>query len=258
MRRTYVAAGIAVALALTAVPVAAASAPAAVVQETPGSVRLPTRFPVNDPEDGYPGAGRRLWLANTALNGVAGFVLPIDPATWGGAFEIKGVTDATGSANMDVYLYSDLGALDPTSGAGNATSTAEYQSRAVGGEKGFVPFGSTKALVFMPSGANAAFTYEATGMPTVSLEDGPLDVTIPAGGYVGWRNDTGDYAFVRHVPSDDQEVLFDSSPEPATGIRAGEVFSARFGEVGTYSYESSAGTGTITVVPGPGLGTPAG
>jgi plastocyanin len=223
------------------------------VQTTPGTVRVPTRF--TDPEQGYPGLGRRLWLAASASNGVVAHVLDVDPATWGGAFELGGVTDATGAGDLGIYFYKDFGGLEPLSGPHNAVSTAEYDTRAVGGEKGFIPFGTKKALVFTYNGVNAAFTYKGFAMPTINLAGGSLDMTIPAGGYVGWLNNTGAYSFVRHTATAPE---FDSSPGVATGLRNGEVFSHQFLETGTYKYTTSTGSGTITVVDGPGPGTPAG
>lgn len=225
--------------------------PAEPVQTTPGAVKAPTRF--TDPEQGYPGLGRRLWPVASASNGTVAHILDVDPETWGGAFEVTGVSDATGSADMDIYLYKDLGGLEPTSGPHNATNTANYAVRATGGEKGFIPFGTTKALVFTFNGVNSAFTYKGYSMPTINLAGGSLDLTVLAGAFVGWKNNTGDYSYVRHTATAPE---FDSSPATATGLRNGEVFTHQFAETGTFKYQTSAGSGTITVVDGPGPGTP--
>jgi hypothetical protein len=222
------------------------------VQTTPGSVKAPTRF--TNPDQGYPGLGRRLWLAASASNGVVAQIIEVDPTTWGGAFEVGGVSDATGTADMGIYFYSNFGGLEPVAGPHDADSTAEYDTRAAGGEKGFIPFGSKKALVFTYNGVNSTFTYKGFAMPTINLAGGSLDLTIPSGGFVGWQNNTGDYSFVRHTAAAPE---FDSSPGTATGLRNGEVFSHQFTEVGTYKYTTSTGSGTITVVDGPGPGTPA-
>lgn len=252
-----VAVGIAALAAGSALPARSDEAPAPdPAQTVAGTVAAPTRF--TNPDQGYPGLGRRLYLANTALNGITAYVFAVDPATWGGAFDLGGVTDATNMADLGIYFYSDFGSIDPTAGPGAAVSTAEYDVTAVGGEKGYIPPGSTKGLVFMKTGAKAAFNYKAFPETTVSLAAGPLDVTVPSGAFVAWLNDTGDYAFVRHVAADGEEVLFDSSPGVATGLRNGERFRHQFSELGTYTYETGTGAGTVTVVAGPGPGTPAG
>ena len=82
---------------------------------------------------------------------------------------------------------------------------------------------------------------------------------MPLGAIVGWRNNTGDYSYVRHLPaSTKQAPLFNSSPGVATGLRNGEVFTFQFDEAGTYRYETTTGIGTITVTDdGPGIGAPA-
>ena len=221
-------------------------------QVTSGTVALPTRF--TNPEQGYPGLGRRLWLAASATNGAVAHVFTVDPETWGGAFELGGVTDATGEGDLGIYFYSDFGGLEPLAGPHDPISTAEYDTRNKGGEAGFIPFGSEKALVFTYNAVNAAFTYRGFTMPTVNLAGGSLDLTVPAGAFVGWRNNTGDYSYVRHLATKPQ---FNSSPGVATGLGNGEVFTHQFNSPGTYAYETSTGQGTITVVDGPGPGTPA-
>lgn len=222
------------------------------VQTVAGSVAVPTRF--TNPEQGFPGLGRRLWLAASATNGTAMYVFDVDAATWGGAFDITEVTDTTGAGDLGIYLYSDFGGLEVLNGPHNPVSTAQYDTRATGGETGFIPFGTTKAIVFSYNAVRATFTYRGSTMPTVSITSGSLDLTVPAGAFVGWRNDTGGYSYVRHLATKPQ---FNSSPGVATGLRNGEVFHHQFTAPGSYGYETSTGSGTITVVNGPGPGTPA-
>jgi len=236
-------------LALTAQ--SAAAAPLGdEVQTVAGSIAAPTRF--TDGEGGFPGLGRRLYLVNPATNGTVMYVIDVDEASWGGQFVIDTVTDATGSGDIDVYLYEDLGGLD-TGGTGVVT-LAEYDTGGPG-ETGFIPPGTKKAIVFTANAVQSTFVYHGFSMPTISIASGPLDLTVPAGAFVGWRNDTGDYSFVRHNATNPK---FNSSPGPGTGIRVGEVFTHQFDTTGVFPYTTSTGTGTITVVSGPGPGTPAG
>lgn len=224
------------------------------VQEVRGSIAAPTRF--TNGTQGFPGLGRRAYLLNPATNGSVMYVFDVDPGTWGGAFVIDGVTDATGSADLDIYLYENFGTAE-FPGATDVVSLAEYDTPAPG-EVGFIPPGTRKAIVFTANGVNSTFTYTGYSPPVVQLgAAASLDLTVPAGAFVVWENQTGNYAFVRHLPEDGQEALFDSSPEPATGIANGARFSTRFADPGTYRYETSVGIGTVTVTEGPGSGAPA-
>jgi hypothetical protein len=91
-------------------------------------------------------------------------------------------------------------------------------------------------------------------MPKIGIASGQLDLTVPAGAFVGWLNNTSDYSFVRHTAASPK---FNSSPGPGTGIRVGEVFTHQFDSTGVFPYTTSTGGGTITVESGPGPGTPA-
>ncbi len=247
--RTTVAGTLLGLLMLTAQPVGAAPL-GAEVQTVNGSIAAPTRF--TDTENGFPGLGRRLWLANPATNGTVMYVFDVAQETWGGQFVIDTVADATGSGDMDVYLYEALGGLD-TAGTGVVT-TAEYNTGGPG-ETGFIPPRTKYAIVFTPNAVRSTFTYHGFSMPQLSITGGG-DLTVPAGAFVGWVNDTADYGFVRHDVAKGQPA-FDSSPGPATGLRKGEMFTHQFVDKGTFRYVTSGGTGTITVVDGPGPGTPA-
>lgn len=249
-------------LTLAGLP-ALADAPAAdpAVQTEAGSIAVPTRW--TNPDQGFPGLGRRLWLLHPGTNGTAMYVVDVDPATWGGAFEVGDVTDATGQGDLDIYFYKDMGTIGAvlTSDPGLPVSTAEYANRGAGGETGFIPPGSTRAVVFTHNGVKSEFTYTATAMPRISLASGDLDLEVPDGAFVSWVNDTDDYAFVRREATA-AKMPFSSGTGPASGLRKGEVFTVQFTRKGSWTYsaghESDPMTGTITVVDGPGAGTPAG
>ena len=247
MKRLLVAGLLLGLLTLVAQPVTAAPL-GEEIQTTPGTIAAPTRF--TDGEGGFPGAGRRAYVVNPATNGTVMFVINVDPLTWGGQFVIDTVTDATGSGDMDVYFYEDLGGLD--NAGTDVVTTAEYDAGGPG-ETGFIPFGTEKAIVFTANGVRSAFTYHGFSMPTISIASGG-DLTIPAGGFVGWVNDTSDYSFVKHNHT---KPAFNSSPGVATGLRKGETFTHQFNDPGVFPYVTSVGSGTITVVQGPGPGTPA-
>ena len=231
------------------------------VQTVAGSVASPTRF--TDGEQGYPGLGRRAWLLNPATNGTVMYVFDVDPRTWGGQFRFSDVSDATGEGDLDVYFYEDFGTVGGllASDPGQPTSTAEYAAVGAGGDTGFIPPGTKKGLVFTRNAVGATFTYEAAAAPRTSLAGSDLDITVPDGAFITWVNDTGDYASVRRV-APRTAFPFDSGSGPASGLRAGETFMVQTTRTGTFPYEvvTAAGTrtGTITVVPGPGAGTPAG
>lgn len=239
-------------LIFAGLPAGAFEPDGAPVQALEGSVAVPTRF--TNPEQGFPGLGRRLWLVDSKTNGSAMYVFDVDERSWGGAFVLDNVEDLTGEADLGIYLYSDFGNMEVLAGGPVPVATAEYERRAAGGEIGFVPPGTTKAIVFTYNGVGSTFTYRAWRAPQVSLADGDLNVTVPNGGYVQWVNDTGDYAWVRRTQT---PGAFDSGSGPANGLRHGETFTARFARTGTFAYETSQGSGTVTVVAGPGPGTPA-
>ena len=258
MRAFLTAAAIA-AIVVAGLPAGAAEfvPPGEEFETTPGSIALPTRFPdTADPGNvsaGYPGLIRRVYQASAATNGVIGFVIDIDPETWGGAFVLGDVTDQTGAGNLDVYFYKSMGDV----GGQEAPVTVAEYSTADKGETGFIPADANKAIVFTPDAINSTFNFTTYLAPVVSIGKTSLDLTVPAGATVEWLNSTTDYTFVRHVPASGK-ALFDSSPKAGTGLGVGESFSHQFDTVGTYTYQTSTGTGTITVIEGPGVGTPAG
>ena len=251
--RTFLAAVAIAALALAGVPAGAAEfEPVGEEwQNVSGSIALPTRF--TDATGGWPGLVRRVYQASADSNGVIGYVFTVDPETWGGPFVLGDVVDQTGAGNLDVFFYSHMG---DAGGADAPVTVGEYQT-ANKGEVGFVPEGATKAVVFTPDAVNATFNYTGYIAPRIDLGVEGLDLTVPAGATVNWLNKTADYSFVRHTP-ESGKVVFDSSPKQGTGIRVGDTYSFTFSAPGTYPYETSVGTGTITVTDGPGVGTPTG
>ena len=251
--RAFLAAIAVAALIVAGIPAGAAefAPPGEEWQSESGSILLPTRF--TDGVGGWPGLVRRVYQASADSNGVIGYVFDVDPETWGGAFVMSDVTDQTGAGNLDIYFYDEMG---DAGGAVPGVTTGEYQT-ANKAEIGFVPQGSRKAVVFTPDAVNATFNYTGYTAPVIELGVDARDLTVPAGATVEWLNKTADYSYVRHVPASGK-VLFDSSPKAGTGIRAGDTFSHTFDTPGTYAYDTSVGTGTITVTDGPGVGTPAG
>ncbi len=219
------------------------------IQAVDGSIALPTRF--TDGVGGWPGLVRRVYQASAATNGVIGYVFDVDATTWGGAFVLGNVKDATGAGNLDVFFYEAMG---DAGGQEAPTVVGEYQT-ANKGEVGFVPEGARKAVVFTPDAVNATFTYTGYSAPVIDIGKESLDLTVPAGATVKWLNATADYTYVRHTPASGP-ALFDSSPKAGTGIRVGDTYSNIFDAVGTYTYTTSAGNGTITVTEGPGVGAP--
>jgi hypothetical protein len=233
MRRVFAAAVLTV-LALAALP-AAAEAPQQKEQKVAGRVTAPT--PSN-----APGIPRRVFLVSRATNGVNGWAFDVDPATIGGSFALKRTANPTGDVNLNIIFYSDPGDV----GATAPTAAGQFQSsRADGGERGFVPEDSKVAMVWMEAGAGASFEYVATSPPVVTLAEGAaLDLTVPAGATVRFHNATAEAAFVRHLPAEGEFVAFTSDPD---GIAPDGVFTALLDFAGTYAYETSVGTGTITV-----------
>lgn len=205
------------------------------VQSYAGSFVAPTRF--TDGTGGWPGLGRKVYLAAEAADGVIADVFPVDQRAWGGAFQLTDVADATGSGNLDVFFYGHLASVAD----GTPETLSEHQT-ADRGEKGFVPAGTRFAVVFSADAVRPTFTFRASERPVVGLT--ALDgVTLPAGATLGIRNDTADYAALRH---DSTKPLVNRSGT-GNGLRVGEVVDVTFTKAGTYSFVSSVGTSTVTV-----------
>jgi plastocyanin len=209
-----------------------------------GEILLPTRFPLGDAErDGYPGLSRRLWLCSAETNRTTAFIFDVNPATWGGAFLVDDVTDQTGAADVDVYFYSEFGDCGGT----HAPVTSAELANDGPIEAGTVPTGAIKAVVFSHNGVDTKFRYAGYRPPELDLAGPSLDLAVFAGNTVTWTNDTQDYGFVRHTPATGS-AAFDSSPADNTGIPVGGTFSHTFRATGEYPYETSTGSGVITVI----------
>lgn len=229
------------ALSLLAVPTAVADDPSttptgAVVQSYSGKFVAPTRF--TDGEGGFPGLGRKVYLVAQAADGVIADVFAVTPDAAGGAFVLGDVVDATGEGQLDIYFYSDLA----SAADGTAVTTGEYASPDKG-EQGFVPAGTTHAIVFSPNAVNSTFSFTATRRPQVRLT--ALDgVTMPKGSTLGIQNDTADYASIAHRAP--RNPLVNRSGQ-GNGLRVGEVVDVRFASAGTYVFDTSDGVKTVTV-----------
>lgn len=235
------------------------------IQTYLGNVILPTRYPdtEGDISGGFPGLGRRLWLAWAGgTQNVVADVFPVDPATWGGRFELEPNGDVTGLADLGIFFYDDFGSLaavlvgDP----GGPVAVGEYDEFGTEGEMGAIPEHSTYALVFMKTGLDARFTYRGFAPPTVEITaDGFGDpIEILAGQKVVWVNTDTAFHGVRSDATNDFGRLFDSSPNhPNQPIGQGSTFSHTFFGAGEYPYHDhyTDATGLVTVTGE--FGTPA-
>lgn len=247
--------------AAAAVPASAtdtAAAAAEPVQTYAGAFKAPTRFAntanPTDTSKGFPGLARRVWLAADEADGVIADVFPVDPSTWGGAFELT-QTSASVPGDLDVYFYADMGNI--RTAAVLPTSTAEYDT-ADKGEKGFVPAGTKYAIVFSPDAVNPTFAFKGFAQPEVSLD--ALDgLSVPAGATVKVVNTGQGFGTLKHLAGQDEQPLVGEQYDgPGRGLRAGEGVSVTFPTAGAYAFMANGKGANVTVTEGPGLGTPAG
>lgn len=202
------------------------------VQTITGSVLVPN--PTKEAPVVVTRHSRSAGLLGPETNGVVGWYFPVDRSTWGGEFAL---TTTTAGADLDIIFYTDPGTLNAAPAA-----AAEFIGTDGDGESGIVPTGAVSAVLF-PSGApNASFSY--TGRAPVQLEigAGTLDATIRLGGAVTWVNRTDDYTFV------DGGTAFGAPLSQGTGIPIGGTFTATPKKAGVFTYSTSAGTGTLTVL----------
>lgn len=187
------------------------------------------------------GGPRRAFLVSRATNGVIGYAFDVDATTIGGPFDLTATADPTGQGDLNLIFYSDPG----NAADGAPAIVGEFSSAAVGGERGIVPEEAKVAMVFISGGAGVSFDYKATPPPVVTLIEGAtLDATARTGGIVRFVNNTAATAYVRHVPASGTPA-FTSDP---AGIAPGATFDVLPPGAGSYAYESSVGTGTLTVV----------
>lgn len=244
------------ALSLLALPTAGAEEtvksppPGEVVQTYSGAFVTPTRFADTagpGVDGGWPGAGRKVYLAAQAADGIIADVFDVNAATWGGTFMLEQLTEQTGSGQLDVYFY---GANLASVADGTPETTGEFDTGTGTGEAGRVPVGSRYGIVFSPTAVNPTFRFTATRRPAVDLLD--LDgLTVQLGTLLGVTNSSSDYATITHVVSGKQKQLINRSGQ-GDGLRAGETVDITFpianNAVGSYVFQTSAGTKTVTVV----------
>lgn len=221
------------------------------LQAVGGSVMFLTRF--TDGEGAFPGVPRRLYQHAHELNGIFGYVFAVDPETWNGRFDLTVTSQQNppGDADLGINFYKDMA----DGGNAVAVTTAEYEVRAPGGEKGFIPPESYYGIVYMSRGLNVTFDYKGFSPMSVEVsEDGfaPAEVTLGSGGYVAWENVGDEFHSV-------SGTTFDSSPSSNKPLIPGARFVVQFLDVGDFAYLDRYGeaTGIVHVVPGPGPETPA-
>jgi plastocyanin len=174
-------------------------------------------------------------------NGVVGWFFAVDPATRGGEFVL---TSGTAGADFDILFYADNG--DLASRGRPPVSAGDFNGTVGDGERGIVPEASTYAVVYPAAAPNASFTFTGYAIPRIAIGVDGLDLTVPAGGAVTWVNKTSDYSFVRSTKTP-LNAEFSSGDGVGTGIPVNATFTAKFSRPGIYVYETSAGSGTITV-----------
>lgn len=237
--RTLAAASIALVALLPAVGSAAdADAPAGQkTQEVTGSIA--TANPTKASGTPVTRIGRTGGLIGPETNGVTGWWIVVDQRTWGGEFVLE---SATAGSDLDIVLYSDPGTLTVA-----PTASAEFLGTDGDGERGVIPAGTTHALVYAAAAPTTAFTYVGHAAPQVLIGTGPLDVSVPVGGAVAFVNATADYTYVTSTGTTRSDSFPSSGTGPGTGIPVGDSHVVTFTRKGTFPYETSAGTGVVTV-----------
>ena len=226
--RTLIALG---AVAALAVPgIASAGDPVGTaVQQVAGTIAVPN--PTRDAPAVVTRHSRTLGLTASAANGTTHWFFKVDPSTIGGEFVLS---STSADADYDVLFYSDPGSIND-----GATST-DFQTAALGGERGIVPPDTTHVLIYPAAGVNTPFTYTGHAPAEIEIGVDSLDLTVVPGAKVVWVNKTADYAFVTGKN-------FNSGTGVGRGIPIGGTFATEFSDEGTYAYTTSIGTGTITV-----------
>lgn len=95
-----------------------------------------------------------------------GSIIEIDKKTWNGKFKLDVTSGGTGTEDLDVHFFLDLGTIDPVNDPAQQTvgTGPTYENRKAGGEVGTVPPGSNYGLfcIAVGTGYNAAWKYVAT------------------------------------------------------------------------------------------------
>jgi hypothetical protein len=175
---------------------------------------------------------RSAGLVANQSNGIFGWFFKVDPSSLGGEFTL---TSTTAGADLDIIFYADPGTL-----ADAPTAAAEFLGSAGDGERGIIPGDTTHVLIYPAGAPNAAFAYTGYAIPRVQIGVDDLNVSTAVGGSVTWVNKTADYTFVRGA-------TFGSGTAPGTGIPVNGSYTATFTKAGTFVYDTSVGTGTVTV-----------
>ncbi len=138
-------------------------------QDVSGSILMqaPPSDATSNPNGCYSGVHRRInVIAQENVNGVVGYHFDIDPATWGGKFNLE-VTGGQGDIDFDITFYTEFGTPEQATDTGYAPVNQSYEEREPGGETGTVPPEMNKAIVCMWAGEShrgvaGAFTYTAS------------------------------------------------------------------------------------------------
>jgi hypothetical protein len=97
------------------------------------------------------------------FNDTFGTVFEVDKSTWGGKFKLDVTDGATGTEDLDIYFFSDMGTIGPDDPALlTVAQSGVYQERKAGGEVGVVPPTSLWGITCLHDGFNASFVYKAT------------------------------------------------------------------------------------------------
>ena len=128
-------------------------------------------FPARHPDGCYTGLQRHLTsLVGEASNGVVGWTIKVDKATWNKPFTLD-VTDAVGTADLDItFYYGEFATQEEfiANPAPAAPASVAFEKHGQPGEKGIVPKLAVNALVCVfvdetvpAAAANVGFAYLA-------------------------------------------------------------------------------------------------
>ena len=133
-------------------------------QEETGTIILPAPDPQTGAATCFQGIPRRINMASQGtVSGPFGVIFDVDKATWNGKFKLEVATGPTGQEDLDIYFFLNFGPGIPEDPSMNSPSIiGEFNTTAVGGEKGSIPAQSTKAIVCMKGGVIADFSYVGT------------------------------------------------------------------------------------------------
>lgn len=129
-------------------------------QDVSGSILMqaPPSDATSNPNGCYSGVHRRIAvLSQEQVNGVVGFHFDVDPGTWNKKFRLT-----PGSAvDLDITFYDGFGTPEQAAETSYAPYNVGFETRDNNGEAGIVPPNTTKVIVCMKTGQQAAFEYSA-------------------------------------------------------------------------------------------------